>query len=134
MLKRLWTSYKAYIIAFAAIVALVTVMWVFNVPCPIKHVTGISCAGCGMSRAFASALTLNFAEAFRYHPLWIIVVPASVAIAILGTKGKKRTAGILLTLVVTAFLATWIIRIVTGDDIVRIDLAHSAIFRLFNDR
>ena len=134
VLKRLWTSYKAYVIAFAAIVALVATMWVFNVPCPIKHVTGISCAGCGMSRAFVSAISLNFADAFRYHPLWVIVVPVSIALAILGAKEKKRAAGILVAAVVVVFLAIWIIRIVSGDDIVRVDLADSAIARLFNGR
>ena len=38
--------------------------------CPIKRITGISCAGCGMSRALLAAAHLQFSEAFYYHPLF----------------------------------------------------------------
>ena len=41
-----------------------------GVGCPIKYHTGVSCLGCGMTRAWISVLTLRFDEAFSYHPLW----------------------------------------------------------------
>ena len=45
---------------------------VLGVTCPILYFTGISCAGCGMSRAWMCLLHLDFAGAFYYHPLfWI---------------------------------------------------------------
>ncbi|MCI5746009.1 MAG: DUF2752 domain-containing protein [Erysipelotrichaceae bacterium] len=38
------------------------------VSCPIKLIIGYPCIGCGMSRAILSLVSLNFKEAFIYHP------------------------------------------------------------------
>ena len=43
---------------------------VFGITCPILFLTGISCAGCGMSRAWFCVLRMDFTGAFRYHPLF----------------------------------------------------------------
>lgn len=46
-------------------------LWVaFSLPCPIRHITGIICPGCGMGRAWLAAMRLDLAQAFRYHPLF----------------------------------------------------------------
>ena len=132
MLKKLWCEYKTYFIAFVAITALVLTMWIFNIPCPIKHITGMSCAGCGMSRAILSALSLDFAAAFTYHPLWIIVLPSIVAIAILGAKGKGRAATISLVCLAALFLAVWVVRLIANDSVVAFDTENSVISKLIN--
>lgn len=132
MLKRLWNEYKIYLIAFAAITALVIVMWVLNIPCPIKHITGMSCAGCGMSRAILSTVSLDFAAAFAYHPLWIVVIPSIIAIAILGANGKKRAATISLVCLAVLFLAVWVIRLIAKDNVVAFDTENSVISELIN--
>ena len=132
MLKRLWDKRKSYIIAFAAIFALIVTMWILNIPCPIKYIAGIPCAGCGMSRALLSALRLDFASAFAYHPLWIIVLPALITLVILGANDKRRASNALLISLCVLFLITWIIRIILHDDIVSISLSESAIAKLLN--
>ena len=44
-------------------------------PCVIRAITGIPCAGCGMSRAWLCALRLELGDAFRYHPMfWSVPV------------------------------------------------------------
>ncbi len=44
-------------------------------PCLLRAATGIPCPGCGMSRAWLSALWLDLAAAFGYHPMfWSIPV------------------------------------------------------------
>ena len=133
MLKRLWNERKSYIIAFAAIFTFVFIMWMLNIPCPIKHVTGISCAGCGMSRAILSALKLDFSSAFAYHPLWVVVIPAVIALVLLGANGKKRASNVLLVSLCALFFITWIIRIVLRDEIVSINFSESAIAKLFSE-
>jgi hypothetical protein len=42
--------------------------------CPFRLVTGIPCPGCGMTHAFLAAFRLDFAEAFRWHPLFPLVM------------------------------------------------------------
>ncbi|MDW7690602.1 DUF2752 domain-containing protein [Flammeovirgaceae bacterium SG7u.111] len=37
--------------------------------CGFKNLTGIPCPLCGMTRSCLSTLSLNFGDAFAYHPL-----------------------------------------------------------------
>ena len=60
------------ITSVAAVVVLYVILESFGVTCPIKYITGISCAGCGMSRAWIALLHFNIHEAFMYHPLFFL--------------------------------------------------------------
>ena len=63
--------------ALAAVALFYIVIESLGVTCPILFLTGISCAGCGMSRAWLSLLRLDLAGAFAFHPLfWLPVPPA----------------------------------------------------------
>ena len=44
--------------------------------CLIYHITGHKCITCGMTRAFANALRLNFERAISFNSLILIVYPA----------------------------------------------------------
>ena len=44
--------------------------FLFSVGCPFYRLTGIPCPVCGMTRAYLAAFQLDFAAAFRMHPLW----------------------------------------------------------------
>ena len=69
------------ITSVAAVVVLYVILESFGVTCPIKYITGISCAGCGMSRAWIALLHFNIHEAFMYHPLFFL--PPVVGIVML---------------------------------------------------
>ena len=60
------------LVIFAAAVLLL------DIGCPIRRLTGFPCPGCGMTRAFLAAFRLDFAEAFRLHPLWMLPIPLFV--------------------------------------------------------
>lgn len=67
----------------AAGIAAVSVMYLFfhiiGIGCPIRWFTGIPCAGCGMTRAYAALLAGDIAKAFAYHPLfWTVPAVAGV--------------------------------------------------------
>ena len=47
------------ITSVAVVVVLYVILESFGVTCPIKYITGISCAGCGMSRAWIALLHFN---------------------------------------------------------------------------
>ena len=51
------------------------VVFLLDIGCPIRKLTGFPCPGCGMTRACLAALRLNFGEAFRFHPLWFLPIP-----------------------------------------------------------
>ena len=63
--------------ALAAVALFYIVIESLGVTCPILFLTGISCAGCGMSRAWLSLLRLDLAGAFAFHPLFWLPVPAA---------------------------------------------------------
>jgi hypothetical protein len=60
-------------------------------PCPFKLVTGLPCPSCGMTRATRLAMHGDFAGATHMHPLWMVVLPACAAWAIVECVGFART-------------------------------------------
>ena len=76
---------KELICAVTAVVVLYTAMESIGITCPIKFITGISCAGCGMSRAWMAFFQLDIAKAFAYHPLFWLV---PIAVIVLLCKYK----------------------------------------------
>ncbi len=65
-------------------------LFAFGCTCPIKWILGISCPGCGMTRACISAARLDFESAFAYHPLWIALLPYAVVYLLLVWKRKEK--------------------------------------------
>ena len=67
---------KEQVTAILAVVLFYGVLQLVGITCPIKFITGISCPGCGMTRAWLSLLLRGDLEAaFHYHPLFWILIP-----------------------------------------------------------
>lgn len=81
---------KAWLPCILAIALVYCVMFALGITCPIRFLTGVSCPGCGMTRAVVSALRLDFKTAFDYHPLWILLLPVAITLVILWRKGKRK--------------------------------------------
>ena len=72
LIKYLKLKKKELLSAAASILAVALLYLFFHlvgIGCPIHFLTGVSCPGCGMTRAVISVLRLHFAEAYHYHPL-----------------------------------------------------------------
>lgn len=91
---------------------------VLHITCPIRFLTGISCAGCGMSRAWLSLLRGDIHKAFYYHPLfWTI--PFILIVYFLRNKITVKVLHILEVLIIILFLGTWLYRFtIPNQDIV----------------
>lgn len=98
--------------------------------CPIRFFTGISCAGCGMSRAYLQLLHLNFREAFYYHPLFVCPI-IFVIVFILSELGfPKKYAKAIYSVIVILFIAVYVYRMISPDDnIVVFEPQNGFIFR-----
>jgi hypothetical protein len=64
-------------ILFALLLCIAAVL-LLDVGCIFRHITGVPCPGCGMTRACLAALQLDFKAAFYWHPLWILPFPLIV--------------------------------------------------------
>lgn len=104
-------------IAVAALALLLT-----DIGCVFKLVTGLSCPGCGMTRAWLAALRLDFPAALAYHPLfWVI--PLAVALACAAElpsaeapRHARRVTQAALIVLIVLLLAVWVVRIADGAD------------------
>ncbi len=99
---------RSGIFAFVAVVILYGVLALLGAGCPIKFLTGISCGGCGMSRAWLCALRLDFAGAMEYHPLFWSVIPM-VLVIIFGHR-FPRLAKVSFAIIILLFLVVYFIR------------------------
>lgn len=91
--------------------------------CVFHEITGLHCAGCGMTRATYALLHGRLGEAFRYNPLGMILLPVAligIVIEILGwVRGRPllirlrigRNGAWVLAAVVLGF---WILRNIPG--------------------
>lgn len=106
---------KADIHAFLVIAVFYLVIELAGVTCPIRFLTGLSCAGCGMSRAWLSVLHGDWAAAYAYHPLFLLPVPTA-AILLLRRHLPKQLARGVLVCVCALFLAVYLIRLFDPTD------------------
>lgn len=97
--------------------------------CPIKWLTGISCLGCGMSRAYIELVKGNVSLAFTYHPLFLIPI-VWVIIYCFRNKLSHRSYNLILWFMVILFIVTYIYRIMTHDPILTFDVKEGVIYKL----
>lgn len=113
-IKQLWTTHKTTVTALAAIAVIYLVLFALGITCPIKYITGVSCPGCGMSRACFAALRFDFAAAFAYHPLWIALPVALPTLFVLNGRHRRAFRAVLGVCVVV-MLGVWLYRMLLCD-------------------
>ena len=103
-------KYLKLLIPLSVIAVIYLVFHLVGIGCPIKFTTGISCPGCGMSRAC----------------LWL--VPLFPVLYILRETGKmpKKVYDILIMIICILFLAVWLVRMFSGSDVVVFEPDKSA--------
>ncbi|MDK7354360.1 DUF2752 domain-containing protein [Peptoniphilus harei] len=108
------------------------ILQVFGITCPIKFITGVSCPGCGMTRAYLSLLRLDFKSAYYYHPLFVL--PAlGLIIYIFRDKFSKKFLRRLEIFFVLVFLIVYVFRMMDPKDTIVIFRPYESIFyKIFN--
>ena len=115
------------ITSVAAVVVLYVILESFGVTCPIKYITGISCAGCGMSRAWIALLHFNIHDAFMYHPLFFLP-PVVVIVMLLKSKINIK---IYMFTIAGAFVIVYLYRMFIGDgNVVVFEPQNNIVFRI----
>lgn len=94
-------------------------LYLLDIGCVFRLMTGIPCPGCGMTRAWLAALRLDFAAAIAYHPLYW-AVPIAFVLAFVREEmasGKvKRGIDVVVATLCVLVIAVWIVRLVNPAD------------------
>ena len=75
--KRLFVAF-GILLGICAFGVLYVIIWRFTgigLPCPIKAITGLECAGCGMTHALAALTRLDLRSALYHNPTVFVTVP-----------------------------------------------------------
>ena len=128
-LKEWIAKHRSLLVPLMAVALLYGGFFAVGITCPIKYFTGISCAGCGMSRAWFHAITFRFSEAFGYNPVFWIVPFLIVFWAI--KKRHPRIGRIGLGLCLAVMLIAYGIRMLDPNDtIVVFAPKDSSVYRI----
>ena len=105
------------LVGFIAVAALV--LWVTDIGCVFRLMTGVPCPGCGITRAWLALLRLDPAAALAYHPLfWMLPVALVLAVAEPRVRHRRVRRAIegLLAAMTVALVAVWAVRLVSPAD------------------
>ena len=117
------------ITAFLAVSLLYLVFHLTGIGCPIRFLTGISCPGCGMTRAVLFFLQFRFADAFHYHPL-VFLLPVGILIFLLKRHIPGRIYRFLTVTAIILFIAVYLLRMcIIPNNIVFFHPANGFFFR-----
>ena len=90
-------------------------LYATGIGCPIKFLTGVSCPGCGLTRAWFEALQGNLLRAVAYHPLFW-TVPVIIVLACTRSERYHRVIVAALFLAIVAFIVLWAWRLAMPAD------------------
>jgi Zn-dependent protease with chaperone function len=101
-----------------------------GIGCPLKFTTGITCPGCGMTRAFLSLFHLDVGLALYYHPLFM-VVPLMCALYLADFYINPRLVRLLWLIIIALFLTIYVYRLfISKSAVVAIDLSSGILIRI----
>ena len=110
-------------------VAAVLAPFYLTVGCPLRFLAGISCPGCGMSRAVEALLCFDFERAYLMHPL-VFLLPVAVAVYFLRRKIPKKLLTTLCISALLIMLVVYIIRLMQGNEVVFWNIEKGLFYRL----
>lgn len=110
-----WTKARRLVAGLVILIAVLIAYHVLGIGCPIRFLTGVSCPGCGMTRAWLSVLSLRFDMAMAYHPLFWLV-PVIIAVMLMRDRMGQRCYTVFLVLGISAIVAVWVVRLALNPD------------------
>lgn len=124
---------KEYIKFGLVIVLLYVFYYIVGIGCPIKFLTGISCAGCGMTRSWICLLHLDIKGAFYYHPLFFLPI-IYFFLFLFKDKIQHKIFVCIVAIGMVAFIITYIFRLLNPDDVVvDININNSVIYNILKE-
>ncbi len=100
--------------------------------CPLRSAFGLSCPGCGMSRAWCAFLTGDLPGALHIHPLFWLPVPALLLILFRDRIPSRVFLGLAILMLVL-YLGVYFIRLADpADEVVWFRPEEGLFYRMFH--
>jgi hypothetical protein len=107
--------------------------YIVGIGCPIKFLTGISCVGCGMTRAWICLLHLDIKGAFYYHPLFFLPI-IYFFLFLIKDKIQHKIFVCIVAIGMVTFVIIYIFRLLNPDDVVvDINIHNSVIYNILKE-
>ena len=131
-MKNFLRRYKAVISLVLTLALYCAISMVLHIPCPIVWLTGVSCPGCGITRACLSLCRLDFAKALYYNPSIFFVLPAAVLIVVFSLKKMVKARKTVVILAAAGMVLVYICRMaVLHSPVLELDPRNGVIPRLW---
>jgi Protein of unknown function (DUF2752) len=107
---------RARVFLAVALAVLAVTAWRGASFCPFALVTGIPCPGCGLGRATIALMTGHPVEAFHFHPLVFVALPALAGFAWSMARSRalgvpsQRLANLAAAALLGAVIGVWVAR------------------------
>lgn len=122
---------KQVVSVCCVIVMFYVVLNVIGIGCPIKFLTGLSCAGCGMTRAYISLLRGDLKSAFYYHPLFLVPLFYVAYYIVVRNNVSHCMDKKIMYFIIFIFISVYVYRLMfLKDTVVTFDFKAGAIFKL----
>lgn len=131
-LKEKLRQYQDLIIAAAVLAAYAVWSCFLPMKCPILWLTGVSCPGCGITRALLSVCKLDFAAAWSYNPMIFYLIPVAPILLMAYVRKAKKLTEVLLWITAGLMIAVYLYRLlVLHSPVLEADPSEGVIAGLF---
>lgn len=123
---------KRKYIGFIFAITIIILNYIIGPGCPQKAFLGISCMGCGMTRAYFNLLHGNIRNAFLYHPaFW--TVPIAITLFLFQKKISKKSFYLGISSIIIIFIIVYIYRILCHDPILVFDIKQGYFYKIWKN-
>lgn len=125
-------KHKESFYLFGCLALYVILAYLFKIPCPIKKLTGISCPGCGMTRALIALFMFDFPLALYYHPLVFFVIPVLLMFIVFYERNMVKCKRILIVVLVIVLIVVYLYRmIIIQSNVLEFKPENNFLFRFW---
>lgn len=117
---------------FVGVAILLFLFYMIGPGCPQQAFLGISCPGCGMTRAYIQLIQGNIRSAFFYHPGFFLVPPA-LFLFWYQKKLSVRWFQVGISIILVLFISIYFYRMLHHDPVLICDIRQGYLYKIWQE-